>query len=82
MGFFSRLANKVGGAVRFGVKHSESIGRLAHKVSGVANRVGNIAAGVAAGAAGTPFAPIAASSGAVRMLGGRGGGVPQLQLGN
>tara|TARA_R110000787_G_scaffold154978_1_gene268688 strand:- start:2647 stop:3021 length:375 start_codon:yes stop_codon:yes gene_type:complete len=124
MGFFSRLANKVGGAVRFGVKHSESIGRLAHKVSGVASRVGNIAAGVAAGAAGTPFAPIgavaggiagvakgvgrvaetvggvadrvssmksnfgatntanAAGAGAVRMLGGRGGGVPQLQLGN
>tara|TARA_R110002126_G_scaffold37131_8_gene112397 strand:+ start:4029 stop:4391 length:363 start_codon:yes stop_codon:yes gene_type:complete len=120
MGFFSRLANKVGGAVRFGVKHSESIGRLAHKVGSIASKVGSVATGAAAflpgplgavaggiagaakgvgrvaGAVGSVADKVssmkstfggantanAASAGAVRMLGGRGGGVPQLQLGN
>ena len=60
MGFFSRLANKVGGAVRFGIKHSESIGRVAHKIGSVASKVGAVATGVAGALAGTPLAPIGA----------------------
>ena len=70
MGFFSRLANKVGGAVRFGVKHSESIGRLAHKVGSVASRVGSVATGVAAAMAGNPIGAVAGGiAGAAKGVG-------------
>ena len=59
MGFFSRLAQKVGGAVRFGIKHSEGISRLAHKVGSVASKVGNVATGVATAMSGNPIGAVA-----------------------
>jgi len=69
MGFFSRLANKVGGAVRFGVKHSESIGRLAHKVGSIASKVGSVATGVAAALPGPLGAVAGGIAGAAKGVG-------------
>ena len=76
MGFFSRLAQKVGGAVRFGIKHSEGISRLAHKVGSVASKVGNVATGVATAMAGNPIGAVAgAVAGASKGIGRVAGAV-------
>ena len=75
MGFFSRLANKVGGAVRFGVKHSESIGRLAHKVGSIASKVGSVATGAAAFLPGPLGAVAGGIAGAAKGVGRVAGAV-------
>tara|TARA_R100000231_G_scaffold137830_1_gene114898 strand:- start:695 stop:1036 length:342 start_codon:yes stop_codon:yes gene_type:complete len=69
MGFFSRLAHKVGGAVksavRFGVKNSEKISSIASKVGDVAGKIGDVATAGATITAGMGLEPVAGFLGGV-----------------
>ena len=78
MGFFSRLAHKVGGAVksavRFGVKHSEGIERVAHKVGSMAGKVGDVATAGAVAMGSNPVGAFLGGVAGVSKAVGRGAG--------